>query len=163
MLALDDYDPEEDVALGKKDGGTRPILLNNRIDYIIVRPGDTFEGLNKELRLLDHELFKYNNLTPDSTLEAGEILYLQPKRNRAEKGKDYHILKSDETLYEISQVYGVKLEKLYQKNNIEPGEKVKPGTKIYLRKRKGGGLFNFDNQEESIPEENEDFRFEFDN
>lgn len=163
LLALDEYDPEEDVALGEKEGGTRPILMNNRIDYIIVRPGDTFENLNNELRLLDFELFKYNNLTPDSTLEAGEILYLQPKRNRAEKGKDYHILKADETLYEISQVYGVKLEKLYQKNNIEPGEKVKPGTKINLRKRKGGGLFNFDNQKESIPEENEDFRFEFDN
>ena len=163
LLALDEYDPAEDVALGQEEGETRPVLMNNRIDYIIVRPGDTFESLNEELRLLDFELYKYNNLTPDSTLEAGEILYLQPKRNRAEKGKEYHILKADETLYEISQVYGVKLDKLYEKNNLEPGEKVQPGTKISLRKRKGGGLFSFGDQQESIPEENKEFRFEFDN
>ncbi len=163
LLALDEYDPEEDAALDEKEGGIRPVLMNNRIDYVIVRPGDTFESLNEELRLLDFELYKYNNLTPDSALEAGEILYLQPKRNRAEKGMEYHILKANETLYEISQVYGVKLEKLYEKNNLEPGENVQPGTIINLRKRKEGGLFSFGDQQESIPEENDEFRFEFEN
>ncbi len=165
LLALYDYDPEKHTELSDDDiesGSKRPVLINNRIDYIIVRPGDSYESLNKELKLLKNELFRYNELTPDSALRAGEILYLQPKRNRAEAGKDFHIMKADESLHEISQVYGVKLEKLYQKNNLEPGDKVEPGTKINLRKRKKRGLFDFSGPSEAVPEEESDeFEFEF--
>jgi LysM repeat protein len=163
LIALEEYDPEEDVDLTyEDDGATRPILMNNRIDYIIVKPGDSFESLNEELRLLDFELFKYNNLSPDSSLQPGEILYLQPKRNRAEVGKDFHILKKGESLYDISQIYGVKLDKLYQKNNLEPGAKVEPGTRIHLRKRKSTGLFGRVDDDPPIQEqEREETEFEF--
>ncbi len=162
LLAMEDYDPDEDIALvdkGESESGERTILINNRIDYIIVKPGDSFTRLNEELRLLQGELFRYNNLTADSTLRPGQILYLQPKRNRAEAGKDHHIVKPGETLYEISQVYGVKLEKLYHKNNLQPGDPVKPGTKINLRKRKIGSLFRFRTEPEY--ENSEEMKFEF--
>ncbi|MFO8236538.1 MAG: glucosaminidase domain-containing protein [Bacteroidales bacterium] len=112
------------------------VYNKNRIDYIIVKRGDTFHSLNEELDLLSWELRKYNELDNDYKLTPGEILYLQPKRNKAARGYDVHIVKEGDTMHSISQMYGIKLKKLYQKNHLEKGEEPETGTKIYLRKDK---------------------------
>jgi len=161
LIALEEYDPEEDVNLTTDDEGARKILINNRIDYIIVKPGDTFASLNEELDLLETELFRYNELTSDSVLNPGEILYLQPKRNRAEAGRKYHIVKEGETLYRISQVYGIKLEKLLQKNLLPPGAEAEPGMKLNLRKKKKGQMPEVETREGDGSEG--EFQFEFNN
>ena len=137
---------------------TRKILVRNRIDYIIVQENDTYEKLQKELGLLPFELYKYNDLNSDSLLYPGMELYLQPKRNKAEPGKQYHIVKKGETMYSISQLYGVKLESLYSWNNnlikMDPEE----GQKIYLRKNVRGEKDRI----KSIPEDKEEeIKFDF--
>ncbi len=140
LLALEMIDPE-DIRKNKDNNllssAQRKVMMNNRVDYIITKPGDSFSSLNEELNLMDYELFRYNELTADSSLRPGQVLYLQPKRNKAERGNDFHILKEGETLYDVSQVYGVKLEKLRAKNNLKAGEEPEPGTRISLRKSKG--------------------------
>lgn len=112
---------------------TNRVLENNRIQYIVVRDGDTRESLEKEHKLLRWELPRYNELPEDFTLVSGQILYLQPKRNRAEPGKEQHIAAEGESMYLISQKYGIKLEQLYILNRMEPGKQPVPGQKIYLR------------------------------
>ncbi len=106
---------------------------NNRIDYIIVNDGDTFEGITKEFGMLPFELYKYNEVEESTKLKPGQILYLQPKRNKAKAGSNYHIVKEGETMYSISQLYGIKLKKLYEKNLMEFGTKPQTGQKIWLR------------------------------
>ncbi|MFW5915900.1 MAG: glucosaminidase domain-containing protein [Bacteroidota bacterium] len=116
--------------------GKHKVRMRNRVDYIKVKEGDTFKSLNEELNLLPWELKKYNELDDGDNLEPGQVLYLQPKRNKAEKGYDTHIVKEDETMYSISQLYGIKLDKLYEKNHMEKGEEPETGQKIWLRKKK---------------------------
>lgn len=111
-----------------------PVYQNNRIDYIIVRPGDTMERLRKELDLLPWELAKYNELDQGAALVPGQILYLQPKRKQAEAGFKTHTIMQGETLYSISQKYGIRLKSLYELNNLEPGAEPPPGTILKLRK-----------------------------
>ena len=115
---------------------TRQIQENNRIDYIVVKEGDTFEKLTVELELLEWELYKYNNLNENARLKPGQLLYLQPKRNRAARGNDYHWVEPGETMYTISQKYGMKLKKLYKKNLMTAGSEPSIGQKIWLRKKK---------------------------
>ncbi len=112
------------------------VKINNDVKYIIVKKGDTFEKIAKEFSMWEKELYKYNDLTKDSALRPGQVLYLQPKRNKAEAGKDKHVVKPGETLYSISQYYAVKLKKLRFRNNLMSDMEVKPGDIIYLRKRK---------------------------
>ena len=64
-------------------------MENNRIQYIIVKDGDTREKLENEFQLLKWELPKYNELKNDFIPVPGQILYLQPKRDKAEPGKEY--------------------------------------------------------------------------
>ncbi len=112
---------------------TPRIMENNRIKYIIVRKGETVESLEEDFELLKWELARYNELESGFTPEPGQILYLQPKRDRAEPGKETHTAKEGETMYQIAQKYGVKLKKLYEYNLMNEGENPVAGQKIWLR------------------------------
>jgi len=105
----------------------------NRIQYIIVRDGDTFESIAEEFQLLKWEITKYNELAAGASLTPGQIIFLQPKRNKAEVGNDSCVYKQGDTMYLISQRYGIKLNALYEINSMEPGTEPAPGKKITLR------------------------------
>jgi len=85
---------------------------------------------------MDWQLIRYNDLDKDVSLKKGQMIYIQPKRNKADFKYDFHIVKGGETMYDISQKYGVKLNKLFRKNLMEPGTQLKAGDKIFLRKTK---------------------------
>jgi LysM repeat protein len=109
------------------------VLENNRIQYIIVRDGDTYEKIENEFQLLKWELSRYNDLDSKSPLVPGQLLYLQPKREKAEAGKDYHFTAEGDTMYLISQKYGIKLKSLYEMNRMKEGAEAETGKKIWLR------------------------------
>jgi len=109
------------------------IMENNRIQYIIVKEGETIGSIEKEFELLKWELTRYNELDNDFRPVAGQILYLQPKRDKAEPGREVHVIAEGETLYYISQKYGVKLKNLHEYNMIPEGEQPVTGQKIWLR------------------------------
>jgi LysM repeat protein len=109
------------------------VMENNRVQYIIVKDGDTREKLENEFQLLKWELPKYNELKNDFPLIPGQILYLQPKRDRAEPGKENYNAVEGDTMYSISQRYGIKLKKLYEMNRMADGTEPEAGKKIWLR------------------------------
>lgn len=114
----------------------REIKLNNRIKYVLAKTGDTPDALAKELDIFTWQLLRYNDLTNDSILRQGQLIYIQPKRNKAEFGKNTHTVKDGETLYTISRFYGIKLIKLMKKNNINANDSISAGTILNLRKQK---------------------------
>ncbi len=116
--------------------GKRRILVRNRIDYIIAKEGDSYQGLTRELDLMPFELAKYNEIPRDSKIEKGQVLYLQPKRSKASVEFKFHTVEEGETMYDLSQMYGIRLKKLLQKNLMKKGEEPEPGDIIYLRKKK---------------------------
>ncbi|MCK5170864.1 MAG: glucosaminidase domain-containing protein [Bacteroidales bacterium] len=109
------------------------IYSKNRIDYLIVKKGDTFKSITEELEMLPWELFKYNEIEEDSKLKEDQILYIQPKRNKAEHGFDFHEVKEGETMHAIAQMYGIKIKKLYEKNLMDEGTELVIGQKLWLR------------------------------
>jgi hypothetical protein len=139
---------------------TRQILMNNRIEYILVEPGDTPESLRNELSLYRNELYRYNNLFKGTKLEPGQIIYLQPKRNKAARGNEIHVVEEGQTMYDISQIYGVKLNHLYRRNLMAEGEQPLEGTEIYLRKKKREPVIKLEPLEEEYEEDEMQFRFE---
>jgi LysM repeat protein len=115
------------------------IRENNRIQYIIVSERDTKESLEKEFQLLNWELQSYNELRPDFKISPGQIIYLQPKRSKAEAGKNFHFTADGETMYQISQIYGIKMKNLYLMNRMTEGSEPVTGQKIWLRGVKPAG------------------------
>lgn len=114
----------------------RSIQEKNRIKYIVATKDDNIESLTKELGLASWQLRKYNEFPVDYQPMEGEILYIQPKRNSAERGNDFHVVKEGENMHSISQLYGIKLKKLYRKNRMEAGSEPSVGQELWLRSRK---------------------------
>lgn len=109
------------------------IMENNRIQYIIIKDGDTRDKIENEFQLLKWELPRYNELDSNFPLVPGQILYLKPKREKAEVGKDYYFAVEGDTMYFISQKYGIKLKSLYEMNRMEEGDEPETGKKMWLR------------------------------
>ena len=131
-----------DILIQSDNGNTfvparaQRVRENNRIQYIIVKDGETLEQIENEYQLLKWELTKYNEVNRDYKLITGQILYLQPKRDKAEPGKETHTVIDGDTMYSISQKYGVKLKKLYEYNRLSETEEPASGDKIWLRMMK---------------------------
>jgi hypothetical protein len=112
------------------------VFHRNRIDFFIVRKGDNIKKLTAELDLLKWEIRKYNEIPRKQDVRPGQLIYLQPKRTKAEAGYNFHTVAKGESMYSISQIYGIKLKWLYKRNNLKPGTQLKVGQEIWLRGRK---------------------------
>lgn len=112
----------------------REILRFHLIKYVIVKPGDTFYKIAHDTDKDLWQLYKFNDLSPGDQLIAGQKLYIQPKRNKAKES--FHTVKKGETMKSISQLHGIKLKKLYRKNQMKQGEEPKISDVLFLRKNK---------------------------
>ncbi len=108
----------------------------NKLKSIVVREGDTKLSLATSLDMKVKQIEKYNELGEGDELYPGQILYLQKKRGRATRGNDFHTVQEGENMYDISQNYGIRYEKLLKRNNMWYASKISPGDTIYLRKNK---------------------------
>ncbi len=63
-------------------------------------------------------------------------------------------------MYDISQIYGVKLKHLYSRNHMMEGEQPLEGAEIYLRKKRREPLLKLEGSPEQYEEEEMQFRFE---
>lgn len=108
-------------------------LSSNKVKYIVVKNGDSFESIADFADCKAEDLLDYNDLRYDASLEEGQIIYLQPKRRRAAREHRFHIVQDGEDMYGISQKFGVRLEKLYRRNNLKVGQQPKVGRRLELR------------------------------
>ena len=112
-----------------------PVRINNRTEYIVAQEGDSFTSLSNELDIMHWQLPRYNEAKATDELHEGQIIYIQPKRRRAEKGKDTHIVRTGETMHSISQIYAIKSPRLYLLNRMEEGTQPQVGELLNLRRK----------------------------
>ena len=110
------------------------LQINNERKFIIAKQGDDISKLAKHFEMKEWQFYTYNDLQKGAKLKAGDIVYLQPKRNRTHQ--EYHIVKNGEDMHTISQIYCIKLKKLYENNLMTYGSQPKEGEKLYLRRKK---------------------------
>ena len=115
---------------------TRKVVLRNGLKSIVVKKGDTFQRIAQEFKLKEWEIYTYNDYQKGQQPRENEILYIEPKRRKAEKKHQTHRLEADDTMHFIAQRYGIKLKRLYRLNRLDQGERPDVGAVIYLRDKK---------------------------
>lgn len=109
-------------------------FVYNGLPAVMVREGDTYDDIIKQNKITEQKLIKYNDLEPNQPLHQDMILYLKSKKS---KGKEtYHIVKDGETMYGISQDYGIKLDNLCTMNLMTASELPAIGELIYLKQKR---------------------------
>lgn len=118
-----------------KGGIQHPIHRYNKNYYIVVRQGDTFRSIGKELGLSYRKIAKYNERNKRDKLVVGETIYLKKKQKKADKTYKNrpHTVKPGESMYSISQYYGMRVKSLYKKNGLSPDYVPKVGDKLRVR------------------------------
>jgi LysM repeat protein len=88
--------------------GLKHVLANNE---------DTFGSIAMELGLKAKKIAKFNEAPIDFPLRKGDIVYLEKKKKRAVKPNLNHQVQTGESMYSISQRYGLRVKNLYKMNH----------------------------------------------
>jgi LysM repeat protein len=106
---------------------------NNGVRYIIADGSDTFNSIAEEFQMLEWEISRYNDLAPGADIRPGQVIYIQPKKNKAAEGNAIYVAKDGDTMYSISQKYAIKLSSLYKMNVMKEGTECVAGQKVRIR------------------------------
>ena len=106
-----------------------PIKIYNKNYYLVARDGDTFKTIGKEVGISYRKLAKVNERDSSEPLQAGDIVYLKKKQKHAEKTYKNrpHRVKAGDSMYSISQQYGIRLKNLYKMNHLSVDYNLRVG------------------------------------
>lgn len=126
----------QDPALLVQEENYSPTLQRvNDVEFVYARPGERPIEISMDFGVSPEKIVKYNEriVSPNQRLEAGERVFLQKKRRSYRGEKKYHYVKAGDDMFSIAQKYGIRLNKLLNKNKMSEGEVPAVGEQIRLR------------------------------
>jgi LysM repeat protein len=115
----------------------REVETFNGLEAIHARADDTYESIAREFDLKLWQVHLYNDLPKDAVQPSlNERIYLQRKRFSAPKENEFHTVRPGESMWSISQKYGIRVNRLYRLNRMSGDEVPAVGEKLYMRSRK---------------------------
>ena len=117
---------------GNTQNPTQPNQIKaNDLNAIKAAQNTRQENLAQEVGLKEGKFRRINDLGKNEKILAGQFYYTEPKRSKAEA--ETHVVKPGETLWSISQMYGIKLSSLKAKNRIRDERELKAGMVLNLQ------------------------------
>ena len=112
---------------------TRYVVEINDISCTILYPGTTLSSIAMQYDIPKDKLLEFNEVVVEEELHEGDIVFLDKKKKKYTGAKDFYYAKKDDTLYGVSQLFGIKVASLAKMNHREPGEKLYEGDKLRLK------------------------------
>ncbi len=118
-----------------QQGDVRHIYTFNKNYYIRARRGDTFRRIADDMDISYRKLARYNERNKNDVLAEGEIIWLQKKAKKAPKAfkNKPHRVEPGESMYTISQRYGIRVKYLYKMNGLGPEYVIRTGDLLRVR------------------------------
>lgn len=96
-------------------------------------PGETLSSIAIKYDISKSDLLEYNESTSEKDFKEGDIIFLEKKRKKFYGAQDDYQVKKGESLYQISQQFGIRLSNLSKMNNISSFSPLTEGQKIILK------------------------------
>lgn len=122
-----------DVITWSAGAGRQVESYEGRIKYVVTKEDDDFRKLAQDLEMTHGMIARWNDMDKNAKLQSGQRIYIQPKRNMSKTAAE-HVAGQGETLWDVSQQYGVKLAKLAKYNGLDEQATLNAGQRIALRK-----------------------------
>jgi LysM repeat protein len=103
----------------------------NKTKVLFIKAGTSLLSVATAYDIPLAKLIDFNDLVNDETPQKDQLLFLQRKRKTG--ANHYHIVQPGESLYDICQLEGIRMESLLQYNMLPAGVKVAVGEKIFLQ------------------------------
>lgn len=111
----------------------RYVVEINDIRCTILYPGMTLSSIAMKYDIPKQKLLEFNETTSEEDIKEGDIVFLDKKKSKYMGAKDFHHIKADETIYDISQEYGIKMASLMKMNKLDIFSRLKEGEKLRLK------------------------------
>lgn len=109
----------------------------NSLDGVLASQSTTQNTFSDRVGVKENKLRRLNDLDKGERIEAGVYYYTEKKNASAEVAT--HIVRPGETLWSISQKYGIKLSALKSKNRIRKDRDLKAGMVLNLQEHRKRG------------------------
>jgi hypothetical protein len=126
---------DEGINTDTYPGGTFAI---NGTKVLYAKKGTSLLALASTHKISYKSLLDFNEIGGSDILNKDRLIYLEKKPKKG--AKDFHVVSSSETIEDIAQKEGVRLESLMEYNALPKGSQPAAGTKIYLRAVQGASL-----------------------
>ena len=113
---------------------TRPVYRENGVPYVRIVEGETLQSIADDNHLFVQQLLRYNDMAVERPLAPGTRVYLARKKDQVSQAGRYLVERDGETLWEISQLFGVRLDKLRLYNILLGSGPFEAGDTVILRK-----------------------------
>ncbi len=111
-IDLDNYR----VTINAHDGYN--VYRTNSVSYVLAREGDTYERIGKSFRVSARNLRKFNDVERTAQPMPGEVVYIGRKQSRWKGNATTHTVSPGETLFSVSQSYGIRSKSLRRMNKL---------------------------------------------
>lgn len=111
------------------------IIRINQVKAIIANAGETPLSLSSITNESIDNILKYNDYLrfASQSLNQNDVVYLCKKKKSFWGKNKTHIVAKGENMFQISQLYGVRIDKLYERNHLNPDKEPAVGQIVYLR------------------------------
>ena len=109
------------------------VYRTNDVCYVLAKEEDKYEHIASLFEISAKVLRRYNDMKPNSQPEKGDIVFIERKRKAWEGNVLLHTVRHGETLYEISQAYGIRLRSLARLNRLSLEATITNGQTIKVR------------------------------
>ncbi len=120
---------EDKIAKNKGKGGA--FYLINEIEGLQADMCDVPVTMAYKAGISIERFAEYNDMKENDLLRIGQVYYIEPKASKA--SVPFHVVREGETLWDISQMYGVKLANLLSYNRFETVQRLQRGRVIWLQ------------------------------
>ncbi len=108
------------------------IIPLNGIPSILSKEFDDVHSLSARSGISETRFRKYNDMGPADKIIPSEFYYVKKKKGKSKIG--FHVTKKGETLWDVSQQYGIQLGKLAKKNGMSIIDELQAGRVLWLKK-----------------------------
>lgn len=121
-------------SMGKIQGAMNHIVYRvNGTRFLTSCNDDSYAVIADEFKTTESRIREYNEVDSSSGLPIGTRVYIESKKNKAPKECETHVVQYGESMYSISQDYGVKVEKFYAINKMSFNEGISFSQVLKLR------------------------------
>ncbi len=103
----------------------------NETRVVYATKGTPFLGIAQQYNVQLKWLFDFNDLKETEALENDQLIYLQRKRKTG--ANQFHTVTEGESLYDIAQQQGIRLDALMQLNMLTANQQPAAGEQLYLQ------------------------------
>lgn len=105
----------------------------NGVRCTILYPGETLSSIAMKYDISKRDLLLFNETTSENDFQEGDVVFLGKKKKKYEDAQDFYRAKEGETLYAISQQFGIKLAHLTKMNKKNSFSVLTKGEKLRLK------------------------------